>query len=257
MDVRWWAGVPLGALLLAIVAVPAPLNAQRLADRVAHVRDGKVRMSYATRPDVCGNGHNIQISRSNDDWESDCEHGPARVQLEWRGGALVDVDTYVGGRWRPGGNDVTDLGLVPAADAAQYFLSVARGTSSAAADDLIFPATIADSVTVWPDLLEIARDGSATSKVRKSAIFWLGQAAGAAAVKSLGDIVGSNDEDVEVKESAVFALSQLHEGAGVPALLEIARTNPSPKVRRSAMFWLSQSNDPRAVALFEEILTGH
>jgi len=28
-----------------------------------------------------------------------------------------------------------------------------------------------------------------------------------------------------------------------------------PEVRRKAIFWLAQSQDPRAVALFEEILT--
>ena len=66
-----------------------------------------------------------------------------------------------------------------------------------------------------------------------------------------------DDSSVElaVKESAVFALSQLRRDEGVPALIRIARTHASPSVRKKALFWLGQSDDPRAMALFEEILT--
>jgi len=35
---------------------------------------------------------------------------------------------------------------------------------------------------------------------------------------------------------------------------EVARNNRDPEVRRSALFWLGQSGDPRAISLFEEIL---
>ena len=41
----------------------------------------------------------------------------------------------------------------------------------------------------------------------------------------------------------------------MPALIRIAKSHRSPEVRKNAMFWLGQTNDPRAVALFEEILT--
>ena len=97
--VRQWSRGAVGALLLAF-GVVGSLNAQSLAQR-ARVRDGKVRLSYATRPEVCGSGRNIHITRTTDDWEGDCDHGPARVVLTWRSGKLIDVDTYVGGRWRP------------------------------------------------------------------------------------------------------------------------------------------------------------
>ena len=58
-----------------------------------------------------------------------------------------------------------------------------------------------------------------------------------------------------MKKNAVFALSQLPKDEGVPKLMEIARTNRNPEVRKQAMFWLGQSKDPRAVKFFEEILT--
>jgi hypothetical protein len=41
---------------------------------------------------------------------------------------------------------------------------------------------------------------------------------------------------------------------GIPKLIEVARTNRNPEVRKQAYFWLGQTHDPRAVAFFEEIL---
>ena len=59
-----------------------------------------------------------------------------------------------------------------------------------------------------------------------------------------------------MREHAVFALSQLRHDEGVPILIRVARTNRDPSIRRKALFWLGQSDDPRALGLFEEILTG-
>jgi hypothetical protein len=38
-------------------------------------------------------------------------------------------------------------------------------------------------------------------------------------------------------------------------MIQVASNNKNPAVRKQAMFWLGQSNDPRAVAFFEQILT--
>ncbi len=57
-----------------------------------------------------------------------------------------------------------------------------------------------------------------------------------------------------MRKPAVFALSQRPAEEGVPALIRIARTNRHPELRKTALFWLGQSEDPRALALFEEIL---
>jgi len=92
-------------------------------------------------------------------------------------------------------------------------------------------------------------------QTQRSAVFWLGQAAGEAATRGLTELVDDSSVEIEVKESAVFALSQLRRDEGVAALIRIARTHASPSVRKKALFWLGQSDDPRAIALFEEILT--
>jgi hypothetical protein len=38
--------------------------------------------------------------------------------------------------------------------------------------------------------------------------------------------------------------------------VRIARGDGDPRVREKALFWLADSGDPRALALFEEILAG-
>jgi HEAT repeat protein len=57
-----------------------------------------------------------------------------------------------------------------------------------------------------------------------------------------------------VKKRAVFALSQLPKDEGVPLLIQVAKTNTNPVVRKQAMFWLGQSHDPRALQFFEQVL---
>jgi hypothetical protein len=103
-----------------------------------------------------------------------------------------------------------------------------------------------------PALIKFARQDP-SKKVRGDALFWLAQRAGD---KAAGEITAAieQDPDTDVKRRAVFALSQLPRDEGVPLLIQQARTNKNPVVRKQAMFWLGQSNDPRALAFFEEIL---
>jgi len=159
---------------------------------------------------------------------------------------------YVGGDWDAGAGRVTDLGQVAAPVAAKALLEVAaRGRR---ADDAILGAMLADSAVVWPDLLALARQGSAPQESRKSAVFWLSQVAGDAATRGLAELAEDNRQDREIRDQAVFALSQLPAEQGVPVLIRLARSNPDPKIRRKAIFWLGQTDDPRALALFEELL---
>jgi len=101
-------------------------------------------------------------------------------------------------------------------------------------------------------LIALARDGQERA-VRSSALFWLSQRAGDRASRAISEAV-ERDPDTAVKRQAVFAISQLPRSEGVPRLIDLARTNKNPAVRQQAMFWLGQSQDPRALAFFEEVL---
>jgi len=255
------------ALALAALAL---VQQQSLERRITGAPDGSVRFSFAARPGVYGNGrnsiswdcdkgncHNRQVDGNwddHDDWDMPCDSGPVRVALTKSGGRITDLRVYVGGEWRTG-TSATDLGTVGAKDAASYLLALALRDESRAAEKAIFPAVLADSVTIWPDLLKIAKSDQVSRKVRRSAVFWLGQAVGDAATKGLTDLVDDGNADRDVRESAVFALSQRPREEGVPALIRIVRENKDPDLRRKAIFWLGQSDAPRALSLFEELLT--
>ena len=102
-------------------------------------------------------------------------------------------------------------------------------------------------------LIRFARQ-DASARTRGDALFWLAHKAGQKAAGTITDAI-DNDPDTKVKERAVFALSQLPKDDGVPRLIEVARTNRNPRVRKQAMFWLGQSKDERALKFFEEILS--
>ena len=243
-------------VLLAAFALPARLEAQTLAQRVAAAGDGTVRLNFAARRGVCGNGgNNITIMNEDEhgEWESDCTPGPVRMSIRMSGGRVTEAHTYVGGRWRPAQGATTDLGTVPAAQAAADLLKLAERADDDA-DALITGATLADSAVVWPDLLRLARREDLPTETRRQAVFWLGQAAGEAATRGLDSITTDERGDIEVRKQAVFALSQRPADEGVPALIRVARTSPSGELRKSALFWLGQSEDPRALGLFEELL---
>ncbi len=239
---------------LALVTAVDWATAQSIASRVNEVRDGVALMSFAARDGVCGDGRNVSMREvQNRYWERGCEPGPVRVMITVRNGRLADIDTYVGGRWRTGMSDVTDLGTVSALEAVEYLLSLVTQVPGVG-KDAVFPVILADSVEAWRPLLDIAKDRDVHRDVRTAAVFWVGQAATEEAVAGLSDMVDDEAEDLEVKERAVFALSQLDNNEGVPILIRLVRTHESPSIRKKALFWLGQSEDPRALGLFEEIL---
>ena len=252
------------ALLLA--SSGSVISAQSIADRVKRAADGTVRLTFATRPEYCGRGGSISRGgnwrnqfgdwdRSRDvEWDTSCDYGPGRLVLEKRDGEIVSLKFYMGGRWRDR-SDATDLGTVGAKAAADYLLLLASTLPGRAGREAIFPATIADSATVWPQLIRLARDEERPRETRKQAVFWLGQAAGEAATSGLDSLSRDADVDRDVQKQVVFALSQRPKDEGIPILIRVARTHKDPEVRRDAVFWLGQSNDPRAIALFEELLT--
>jgi hypothetical protein len=273
------------AALLALAAVARPAGAQAdlpargaaLAPRVAAVRDGLVRFAFPLKAGVCGIGESVRVGRDQRttvgswygefdgsmlrgrdvEWEKECETGPGRVVLDVSGGSVQQVRFYVGGRWRSADSArVVDLGEVPADQASGLLLRIAQRdglqAEPRAARAAIFPATLGADVAPWPTLLRLARDPAQPKEARSQALHWLGVGAGETATAGLAEL--TTDPNQEVRLAAVSALSRRPAAEGVPLLLNIARTHKDPAMRRQAMFWLGRSEDPRALALFEELL---
>ena len=188
------------AMAVALASLGTPAEGQ-IADRVNAVRDGSVRMSFAAREGVCGWGGNVRVvsnTRSSDDWESDCQGGPVRVVLVRRDGETTDIDTYIGGRWRDR-PDATDLGTVSAPVAAEYFLALAASLDAGPGEDAVFPAAVADSATIWPELSDLARNDDRPLDIREAAVFWMGQTPDEGVVVHLEALVTSG-EPREIRE---------------------------------------------------------
>jgi hypothetical protein len=233
----------------------APLAAQSVAQRVDAVRDGTVRLTYAARPGVCGNGDDgVSIMSHRGDnayWGSrNCETGPVRVSIARADKQTVSVRKYVGGRW-PASSDVADLGVVDAGEAARYLLSIAPSLGGRNGNDAVVAAAIADVPTIAPELTRLVQNGDASIDVRKDALFWLAESDIAAAeLARLYD----RTQPFALREHWTFVLSQRREDPALDKLIDIARSDSDAEIRKRAMFWLGQSRDPKAIQFLHDIL---
>ena len=260
--------------VLGTVALAAalPASAQSLAQRVAQApSDRTLVFEYAAKPGVCGDGDNIMLvedgtivmrdgrqallSRSGSRTRSgDCFVGPVRIEMGG-GTAPAELRARVGATAMP--RNAVNLGTVAPAEAAAFLIEVARRTRSGkAGETAVFAATLAEGADPWRDLLALARDDGAPRKTRTSAVFWVGQAVSDRATAGLVELVSDDDADMEARETAVFALSQRPDSEAVSALLEVAKASPHAELRKQAIFWLGQSEDPRALSWFEQLLLG-
>jgi HEAT repeat protein len=100
-------------------------------------------------------------------------------------------------------------------------------------------------------LLGIARDTAQSIEMRKQALFWAGQGG-----VSIGELTKLYDNvaDREMREQLIFVYSQRDEPAALEKLIEIAKRDPSPDLRKRALFWLGQSEDSRAVQALQDII---
>ena len=255
---RWVAGA---AVLATLAVTPAP-GVGQVSEALDATGEGMVTFSYATRPGTrfCGRGGhsisvggNVRMERGREGRGERCREGSALVEVAMEGGAVTDV-RFLGPEERPSAG-ARDLGRVPAAETASALLAVAR-SDDPASDDAIVAAVVADSAVVWPELLEIARSRSHREKTRKSALFWLGQEAATSVTGALVETADDGSEAEGIRDAAVFALSQRPEEESLPALMSLAREAEHAGTRRSALFWLAQSDDPAVPEFFAEILAG-
>ena len=265
--------------LAAIAVLPSTLTAQTLAQRVSRAPNGIVQVQFASRSGTCGDGKDLvgyrkalfaENFQSIGDWHSaDCRPGPVRVNLFVSNGSVSRAKTYVGEIRTRSTERVTDLGTVAPNEAAAYFFSLVPVLErSGDKSRVLLPAVLADAGDVTPQLTTLARDGARLEETRRQAIQWLGLLGDARVVPTLVAIARSGgagpagqdiDEDDEAPgmkglgTSAMAALSILENGVGIPALIDFAR-NGTTAMRGSAVFWLGQSGDSRALSTLHSVI---
>jgi hypothetical protein len=253
------------AAFFALLLVSNSLEAQSIAQRIASA-DRPVQVVYPSRPTACGDGRNFighvlddrnyydnvdnsSTYRRGADWDGRCVHGPARVVATVIGGEVTRLHVYVD-PVPPSTSDVETV-TASAADAAAWLTSLITRDNSRVASDAVSPLVLADGADPWPVLLRVSRDANRSSTTRRESLMWLGNGA----VDRLG-LEGTRDDtpDDEMRTQAVFVLSQRPKAESVPALMELARSAKYPSVKRSAIFWLGQTGDPRAADVFADLL---
>jgi len=256
-----WVIVPAAAAL----ALPRAASAQTLGQRVTQ-SDGVVDVIYPSRPGACGDGEGLiknLLGRSmyvsgnstfsgHGSWsDRPCEHGPARVAVSVASGEITRLRAYVGPtRPATAGRRTIETS---AADASAWLSGlIANGTGGIPSEAMI-PLILADGPEPWPLLLRVARDENRSRATRGAALLWLGN--GVSEKLGLGDDEAKSDDD-EMRQQAVFVLSQRPKSESVPELIDLAKHAKYPSVRRSAIFWLGQSGDPRAADTYAELLAG-
>jgi HEAT repeat protein len=275
------------ALPISILLIFAPhvVSAQSLPQRIAQVRDGTVRMTFASDPGVCGDGdtmigkrslsgrvypngggessflmirdHDGSVTTFNSDggdWQPRCVFGPVRVALVFRGGRLSSARTYVGGQWRAPTGATTDLGRVVPREAATYLINLAASANAEEpGKDLLAAAVFADSAPVTPELHKLAQDRTRDEELREAAVFWLSQTGEEAAVDALADIL-RNGSPEDLREKAIFGLSQ-HPSARAGQMVRDAAASAtySDDLREKAIFWVGQRKDGASVAFLRSL----
>ena len=129
-----------------------------------------------------------------------------------------------------------------------------RTSNDALKQKILFAVSQAHGQENQQFLLDVARNKNETIEVRKQALFWAGQS-GTVNTSDLASLY-TTMPDQEMREQIIFVLSQRNnDPTAMDKLIEIARKDPNPELRKRALFWVGQSKDPRATQLLQDILT--
>ena len=238
------------SLLLASAALAVflpPPQGTDLSRRIASAPDGLVKMSYAAREGICGDGrsfiadptpvHGFEMWMTEGmsfsgvagaDLRSRCLPGPVRLLLVVRDHRVVDVQPFVGPPSPATDRAGTELGAVSTADVSRYLLELATRVADGAARNAILAASLADSVRIASQLATIARNKSLGQGAREGALKWVGRTAyregDRESPRVARTILEDESDRSDVRERAVRVIAETDDG---PAYLRgvYARVN--------------------------------
>ena len=226
--------------------------------RISGAPAGNVTFHFAARADVCGDGRTY--IRADDMWmgsvndgvrSMECERGPIRVLLTRDGSEIIRISTYAGPVAEEPG--ATNLGAVPAVDAAAWLLGIAGRIDGRPGREAIMPAALADSAKVTRELLAIARNTDRSRELRRTALSWIvrrrgevGELSGEEVSRTLVTIARDENEVRTVREQALSSLSRLESPSSFQALVDMTTGTTEAWLARRAVESMANSGDPRA-----------
>jgi tetratricopeptide (TPR) repeat protein len=101
-------------------------------------------------------------------------------------------------------------------------------------------------------LMAIATNENENIEMRKKALFWAGQSKGV----SLAELTGLYERmgNREMKDQLIFVYSQRRDKEAVDKLMSISKNEQDRELRKKAIFWLSQSKDPRVAEFLMQLI---
>jgi HEAT repeat protein len=194
---------------------------------------------------------NIGYGHSSMDY---CFAGPVRVAVGRRDGESVSFRVHVGGRWS-GGDDVTDLGTVPASEAGRYLFDEALRVNGNNSHYALAGAVFADSIDLVPDLVRVARTADARRELRQRSVFWIGTYDDGRATDALHELASDDALDDEIRGSAIIALGKDDISDDDVAWLRALYSKVSAKLRDNIFLAVSRSDSPQASRWLASVVT--
>jgi HEAT repeat protein len=136
----------------------------------------------------------------------------------------------------------------------EYFKTLFRKTKSEDLRNRILTSagqSSAPEASAW--LIEIARDKTYDTDTRKQAIFWASQKR-TVDLDQISSIYDQSRGDTDFQQHLLFIYSQRRESAAVDKLMAIAKSDPNAELRKQALFWLGQKNDPRVRQFLRDLI---
>lgn len=244
-----------GALVVVALAAAAPACAQGLDARVARASGEVVQFHYAAREGVCGDGRGMLRIESST-WmttsgsfsdASRCEAGPVRALITKDGSEVLRVQFVAGPLTAAAG--ATDIGAVPAQEAARYFLELARTLEGRAGRSAVLGAALADSADIVDPLLAIARDADRSRDLRTNALSWAARRAGvpgaARMASSLEALARDANQIQQLRSTAISSLAGLEGSAGTDVLMRLTEAESDAWLAATATDALARTSDAR------------
>jgi hypothetical protein len=233
--IRTGLGV-IGVVVATTLFAPPPQQGGDLARRIGGAPDGLVKMTFASRDGVCGDGRTfiadatsqgrgydvwfqggMSMSGTNTDIASRCTRGPVRLLLVVRDHRVIDVQPFVGPASSATDRAGTELGAVPVAEISRYLLDLAGRGDDRTASNAILTASLADSVRIAGRLATMAQNKALASAVREGALKWAGRVGAregdATAVRVARTILADTDDQTDVRERAVRVIGEDPDGS--------------------------------------------
>jgi HEAT repeat protein len=157
-----------------------------------------------------------------------------------------------------------------AGDEAEYFKSLFSRTASPELREALVQGIANQRTadrTAW--LLSVARDQKQELEVRKKALYYAGQAppsrqfgltttAQVAVGVELKDLLPLYDEfkgQQDMQDQMLYVYQQRREAEATDKLLQIAKAEKNPELRKKAIFWLGTRKDPRVKQFLLDLIS--